>query len=803
MTYVLPGTGSEQLDMPEDRLNPMRNVLLALRQRWWLVLGVLVAVVAVTMWRTAKQPRQYRSQATVRVGEAQAPVSGPTTVSRVDYRVNPVQTEQAVIKSLVVSERVVRRLGLQLAIARPAGLRRSELFGGVAPSIDSLAPGHEYSVRLGVADYTLREDGRVLATAAYGHPVSGGGIAFSVPARPAISESEIALSVLPVTTAGMMVRGGITSRAIPETNIIEIGYTGTDPQTVKDVANAIARAYNDFSSEARRTAAKSRAGFIEEQLGVQRARLEEAQDKLKVFKETQQLSNVAVEQGAIIASIHQFEHERDAALVEQQVYQRLIGRLAEADTTTEELRRLAGTEAIQKNSYISTLYNRWFELISKREELMMGQSKSSANPDVKSAEALIDRVKEDLQRASGHYLQGLQSNIDSRESTIASLRKDLDKYPSLEAKESRLDADQKTLQGVYDRLQSDYQSALITVSGEDAGIRVIDDAKLPVVPIAPVPSRNLVTSLLFGLLLGLASAVMIERLDDSVKSPDELREQMGLVVLGTIPRIRDMVTARRVRAVDAGRLVTHEDPRSPVAEAYRSLRTNLAFARAREAMRVMVLTSPGPSDGKSTTVANLAITFAQQGQRTLIIDADLRRAVLDRLFDVPRSPGLTDVLVGQHTLLDVIHPTQVPNLSVIGSGQFPPNPAELLGSSAMRQVLADAQDQFDIVLVDTPPLLAVTDAAVLSTMVDGAVLVVRVGSTAKTAVRRALAQLQAVNGRLMGGVLNDVDFRQGAFGGTYGYYYYYYYGQDRDRKNGVGMLAPVKRWLTARSGSES
>jgi len=247
------------------------------------------------------------------------------------------------------------------------------------------------------------------------------------------------------------------------------------------------------------------------------------------------------------------------------------------------------------------------------------------------------------------------------------------------------------------------------------------------------------------------------------------------------------------------RLVTHLDPRSPVAEAYRSLRTNLAFARAHDALRTIVLTSPGPADGKSTTVANLAITFAQQGQKTLLIDADLRRAVLDQLFAAPREPGLTDVLVGRARLPDVVSQTEIPNLDVLGSGPFPPNPSELLGSKAMRDTLQEAREAYDMVLLDSPPLLAVTDAAVLSTMVDGAILVVRMGSTARTSVRRAKSQLHTVHGHLIGTVLNDVDFRAGLYGGGYGYYYYYYYGQDGHRNGAGGMLDRVQQW-TRRAG---
>jgi capsular exopolysaccharide synthesis family protein len=301
-----------------------------------------------------------------------------------------------------------------------------------------------------------------------------------------------------------------------------------------------------------------------------------------------------------------------------------------------------------------------------------------------------------------------------------------------------------------------------------------------------------------GLVLGVALAIGIERLDDSVKSPDELAKKFQLPVLGQIPAIR--VTKKKFNeALPINRLVSHVDPRSVVAEAYRSLRTNLAFARAQSRLRTIVLTSPGPADGKSTTAANLAITFAQQGQKTLLVDADLRRAVLDKTFSIPRTPGLTEVIVGIATFENAVHDTSVENLSVMGSGQLPPNPSELLGSERMREVLAQACARFDVVLFDSPPLLAVTDAAVLSTIVDGTILVVRTGSTTREAVRRAVTQLRNVHSHVLGAVLNDIDIRSGSYYGGYGYYAYAYENHETGSANGNsgGVLDRI-RTLTGR-----
>jgi tyrosine-protein kinase Etk/Wzc len=427
---------------------------------------------------------------------------------------------------------------------------------------------------------------------------------------------------------------------------------------------------------------------------------------------------------------------------------------------------------------------------------------TSRNVDVKATDSMIVNTKQSLQQASGLYLKGLDSRLTSITARIGQLRDEMKRYPALEVQETKFAADVRMIQSVYDELQSEYQRARIAQQIKDEFVELVDRAPRPTAPISPNRKRIYLTAMIFGAMLGLAAAVAVEQFDDSVKSPDEARDSFDLTVLGTIPQIKEAAARRKTADGTSHRLVTHLDPKSPVAEAYRSLRTNLAFARAHDQLKTIVLTSPGPADGKSTTVANLAITFAQQGQRTLLVDADLRRAVLDKLFSVRREPGLTDLLVGRAQLADVVHESGIDNLSVLGSGPFPPNPSELLGSQAMRDVLSEASSAYDIVMLDSPPLLAVTDAAVLSTLVDGAILVVRMGATPRTSVRRAMSQLQTVHGRLIGAVLNDVDFRSGLYGGGYGYYYYYYSGAD-GHKNGsrLGMLGRVQRWTRARTGA--
>jgi capsular exopolysaccharide synthesis family protein len=783
-----------------DRALPLRNLIAALRHRWWAFAVVLALVVGFSTWRTSRTVRLYTAMATVRIQELQTgPVSAQTPTIR-DYRVDPIQSEQEIIKSKAVAERVAEELGLRLYVASPPKLQRGMLFGPVPPRVDSTLQYGDFIVRLRGDGYSLFSGRRMLASAPYGEEVQAGGIAFTIAARPRIEENEIRLGLMPLANAGTQVRGSLSTRSRPQTNIVEISYTGPDPVMVAQIANSVAQNYARYTTEQRRRLAMERTRSTANAVEDQRAELALKQEALTRFKEGGRISSVESEQAALGQQIQGFTSTRDALLIEQRTYATILGKLQRADTADQELRQLAGTGAIRDNAHMQSLFDRWFDLQKERAQLI-APGRNENYPDVQAVDKLIRATKAELQQASDSYLVGLRSRISSLDTRINELRRDLERLPSLGAQEDRLEAEVATAQQLYATLLGELQRARIAESSEAGYVTVIDQATQPFAPISPNRRRIFLTALIFGAILGLGAAVVLENLDDSVKSPDEVRDQFGLPVVGTIPGIKDSDVPGENGVEVARRLATHFDPRSPVAEAYRSLRTNLAFARAQEQMRVLVLTSPGPADGKSTTVANLAITFAQQGQRTLLVDGDLRRAVLDRMFKVPRSPGLTDVLVGRAQLPDVIHPTEIEHLSVVGSGPFPPNPSELLGSSPMREVLEYAQGEFDVVLIDSPPLLAVTDAAVLATMADGAILVIRVGETAKAAVRRAIAQLQTVHGRIVGAVLNDVDLRSGAFSGSYGYYYYYYYGEGS--RNGRGPLARLREWRARRFGEVS
>jgi len=775
-------------DIADPPLLTLRQLIGAVRRRWWAIPTMLALVVGVAFARTIRQPHIYNAVATVRVQQQRSAVTGVDRGGQqTDFRTDPMQTEQLVIRSRAVAERVAILLGLPLRAAVGEKYSEDAFRRELNPTLDAEPRVGEYRLYLGPQTYRLTSGATDFGTRSYGDSLRADGFVLHPLRRPNIPLREVVLSIVTPRS----VAPAVATRTLPQTNIIEISYDGTDPVLVRDIANATAHAYAEFSSEAQRRAAIRKSATIGQAIDNARVNLLASQTAMEDFKRSKGISDATTEQASLSTSIAKLQDDINQSDIQQNVYSSLLGKLTVADTADEDLRRLVGTDAIRDNLYLTSLYTRWFELTAKRDTLI-ASGRQLPNPDVAAVNAQISRTKGDLQEASRTYLIGLQSRRATLEAKLAELRAELSKYPPLDAEQARLMANVRTMQNTFDNLQRDYQLAKIGEADDAGTVQIIDEATTPTFAISPNRKRALTYATVLGLLLGVGLAFVLERLDDSIKSPDELTDGMRTPVLGLIPGIKLVDGGGTAGGPAAGRLVTHADPRSPVAEAYRSLRTNLAFAKAQQELRAIVVASPGPADGKSTTAANLAITFAQQGQRTILIDADLRRAVLDKTFAVPREPGLSNLIVGSATIADSVHPTDVPNLFVLPSGQFPPNPSELLGSPAMRGVLDDLRAAYDVVIFDSPPLLAVTDAAVLATIVDGTILVVRTNTTQREAARRALGQLRSVHGRVLGAVLNDIDTRAGAGYGGYGYYYYAYYGSEAAGPAKTGLLARLR-----------
>ncbi len=373
-------------------------------------------------------------------------------------------------------------------------------------------------------------------------------------------------------------------------------------------------------------------------------------------------------------------------------------------------------------------------------------------------------------------LQDLKQRIDFAKQEIQNLEDAILQEDSARAI-AELKNRRDLLQQQITQWQNTYAQLYTAYTGNQANkLTVVERAEPNYTPVGPRTTLNVALAALIGGMLAAGAIVLLEYLDDTVKSGDELTALTEAPFLGIVPRMKEAED-------EFGPLATLHHPRSDVAECFRVLRTNLQFSSLDRPLRTLLVTSPQPTEGKSTVAANLGVVFAQAGQQVILIDADLRRPVLHRYFQVSNELGLTGTLFGNKN-----HPsnglvaTEVDNLYFLPSGPLPPNPAEVVASQRMEALVQQLQQAADIVILDSPPLLTVADASILAARVDGVVLVTDCGVSQRTAVRKAAEALRHVGARLLGTVLNRVDTRSD---GYYYYYYYYYrsaYGEKKVRR---------------------
>ncbi|PWH13476.1 MAG: hypothetical protein DDG58_14075 [Ardenticatenia bacterium] len=362
----------------------------------------------------------------------------------------------------------------------------------------------------------------------------------------------------------------------------------------------------------------------------------------------------------------------------------------------------------------------------------------------------------------------LQAKIEAAQQQVAELEKQLGGAFSARQIQD-LQGQINVLQNQINTWQANYAQLLNFIEGGSPNyLAVIEPAQLPTEPVSPRTSMNVLLAASIGVLLALGAAFLLDYLDDTIKSPDDLVTTAGLTPLGAITRMRGEGYENK--------LVTMRHPRSSVAEAYRTLRTNIQFSTLDKPARTLLVTSPSALEGKSVTSANLAVSMAQAGFKTVLVDADLRRPVQHKIFGLSNQQGLTNALLqpGEPSADGHLQSTEIENLRVLTSGPIPPNPSELLGSAKMQALLQRLKEEYEVVIFDSPPALVVTDASVLATRVDGVVIVTDSGHTRRDTVVRAREALRKVGANLLGGVVNRLSPRSGG----YYYYYYYYYAAD-------------------------
>jgi len=592
---------------------------------------------------------------------------------------------------------------------------------------------------------------------------------------------------------------GLVQVSVPRENrILEISVTHPDPEMAARLCNAVGEAYLTFNIDHKLEASKDAVKWLADQLDDLRKELVESELKLHEFKKQHNVLSVPMEDKAnlLTKQIEKYnDHLTEARMkrIELGAKRAQILALRNEDPLKDSA-ALAGDTSL---SIVMDLRKSYAEEYRKLEELKTRYLEN--HPLVQAQQAKIDALLASLRREIDNALKVVEARyneaLDAERQLAGALEAAKKEALDLNLKQidyNRLKRAQENTEKLYTLVLSRLKESDLSANLRTTNIRLLDRASVPKFPIKPDVKLNLLIALLFGLLGGIGLAVLVEALDVTVKTQEEVEALTGLPFLGILPSI-EAIEGRfsprsRNGVVDPRKdLYLHTSPKSSVAECARSIRTNLLFMSPEKPLTALVVTSPGPREGKTTTAISLAIVMAQGGQKVLLVDTDLRRPRIHRSFGVSSEVGITSVVLGQTRLEDAIKTTEVPNLSVLPCGPLPPNPAELLHTEAFGAILAELCRRFDRVIFDSPPLIAVTDPTVLATRSDGVLIVVKAGQTTREGLRRSVRMLADVNARVLGTVLNDLDVTSRGYGQYYYYYYRRYgygygYGQERSRE---------------------
>jgi len=741
--------------------NQLRDYLFVVLKRKWLILSLCLVVTSLVAVQMFRQPSIYEAGATIRIEQR-----AKNVLQTRDFVLNaqPDANFWGTQIRLLQSPALARQVALSLDLQHNPTFFGSQSQGGVFAALRRMVSGDKEPPKKAagapgnlevIGQAQLRDD-----------PLTPEELSALEPYEDAIVSAE-------------KVEG------IQGTNLFVIKYQHTDPEMAQKVANALADVFRANNIE-RTTQNSSKA---EDLLAREIAAVQE-----KNRNDTERLFNYARAKGLPPTMTPELnvEAQRLADLSKQALdaekqRKNALAVYLSAKNSSDPF----SIPAVQNSGRIGGLQDRISELKEKKAALEVTYTKEW--PEVKKIAVSIQRLEIELNKAIEEVIGSLKAQVEASQDHENRIR---EMYVKQRATVDQQTRDQIEMAEISQRLETNkqYLNTLlqkqreVQIASGDTGseVNVENYSRVPRAPVGPARMRNVMIAFVLSLVAGIGLAFLLDFLDDTVKSLDDIDRYIHLPALAMIPagghtggRLNLKGPPANAAPSDSTALAMITDVRSPIAESYRHLRTSLLLSSAGQPPRTILVTSSQPSEGKTTTAINTAFMLAQTGAEVLIIDCDLRRPRLHTQFEVPNSKGLTTWLSGERDLDNLLQSyPKTPNLKILTSGPVPPNPAELLGSEEMRRLLGLLSERFAHIIIDSPPAISFTDASILSTMVDGVMLVVHGGRSSRAVVRRAKQQLLDVGAHIFGVVLNNVKMESQDY--YYSGYYSNYYSSDTD-----------------------
>lgn len=775
-----------------------RDFMNLVRRSFWTIVGCTLLAAGGTAYFVWTARPLYEATTTVHV-DASRPATPEFAFITEMLRASDVNTEMALLGARTLMEAAVDSLDLQVTVDRPARFRREDLFSEASASRTTTAGRYDFARAADSpgAPYVITDaEGREIGRLAPGEAIVFNGVRLVLAPAAAGDEfpPEFSIRTFDFRQAlENLVRNMRVERPDREASVMSASYRDTDRGLVRDVPNVVASLYLVRRNQSKRLEADSTVAFLERQIVEYSDLLQKAEEDRLAFQQGEQVVDLRAEGEAQVRLRAEAQAERRDLENQLSSLTSVLGAIERRNSGADPnrpagerspYRALAGFTTFLENQAVTELLSDLNQIETERTAQL--ELRTVAHPEVVAMDAQILQLEDELYQLAVNYRDNLEAQMRSADAQLAQFGQQLERIPEHSVQLTRLEREVENLSQIYGTLRTRLQQARVAQAVESGDVRIVDAASEPTRPIRPRKVRAMALALLFGLVLGTALGAARDHLDERIHSRQQLAGLTNLPVLATIPRIsgangkrKSARSGRHALPFTAGSL---GDRGSPVSEAFRAFRTNITFLNVDRPPQAVLVTSPGPSEGKSTCTCNLAVTLAQQDASVLLLDADLRRGVVHKMVgERRREPGLTNILKGDATFDEAVRVVELPDgksLHILTAGTPPPNPSELLGSQNMGTLVETLRSRYGIVLFDSPPLNLVTDAAVLGTLVDGVILVARAGVTHQGALRFARGQLEAVAAPLSGVVLNEtLAGRRGRYygdGGDYGYYRRYY-----------------------------
>lgn len=576
-------------------------------------------------------------------------------------------------------------------------------------------------------------------------------------------------------------------------DVVEVSAQSPSPYEAALIANVYAEEYRKLNLEMNRNQLTMVKNFLEEQRDEKYSELNEAEETLKDFQQKGGIIALDERANSLITILSQFEAQKSATQVDLMASEKVLENLRK-ELEKQNPRMSDYLKSISSQAYIKIIQDEIAKLeinkqvalstpggidedsaVIKEYDRKMQDLKTQLNKELEVLKAGIfasspEEVKELTQKIIEEEVktQSLRASEKELEKIINSYEAKFNQIPKTSIELARLKRKSEALEKLYLLVEQRYQEALINEQSQPGNVVIIDSAREPKYPAKPNRMLIVLVGFVFGAALAIGYVFIKNYFDDTVKTPDDI-ENKNINVLAWIPKIEGLGEVDSTEF----QFIVYKRPDSVSSEAFRALRTRIQFSRTdRETLKTILVTSSAPQEGKSTIAVNLAGSFAMSSKKTLLLDCDLRKPSLHKVFNRDRVPGLIDLLTGNVDEKSIVKESDVKNLFSIPSGTIPPNPAEMLDSKEMRSFLEKLRNEYDLVILDSPPIVAVADAEILSSMVDGTLLVVSSETTQIELMKRSVELIRREKTQFLGTVLNNFSYR-GGYGSYYKYYYYY------------------------------